>query len=105
TDSPFPHIAVPNWEPGLVAGYIFRRADFPWAAIWEENCARAGAPWHGTAQARGLEFGNTPLPLGLQHAIQAGSLFSTPTVGRAPPRGHAPAAYAIFVPQIPPEWK
>ena len=105
TDSPFTYIAVLNWKLGLVAGYIFRRADFPWAAIWEENCARAGAPWHGTAQARGLEFGNTPLPLGLQHAIQAGSLFGTPTVGRVPARGHVTASYAIFVTQIPPEWK
>ena len=105
TNSPFTYIAVLNWKLGLVAGYIFRRADFPWAAIWEENCARAGAPWHGTAQARGLEFGNTPLPLGLQQAIQAGSLFGTPTVGRVPARGHVIASYAIFVTEAPSWWK
>src|SRR6202020_468276 len=105
TNSPFTYIAVLNWKLGLVAGYIFRRADFPWAAIWEENCARAGAPWHGTAQARGLEFGNTPLPLGLQNAIHSGSLFGTPTVGRVPARGHVTASYAIFVAEILPAWK
>jgi hypothetical protein len=104
-DSPFTYVAVLNWKLGLIAGYIFRRADFPWAAIWEENCARAGAPWHGTAQARGLEFGNTPLPLGLEQAIQRGSLFGTPTVGRVPARGHVTASYAIFVAEIPSWWK
>ena len=104
-DSPFTYVAVLNWKLGLIAGYIFRRADFPWAAIWEENCSRADAPWYGTTQARGLEFGNTPLPLGLQHAINSGPLFSTPTVGRVPAAGHATASYAIFATEIPPTWK
>jgi hypothetical protein len=104
-DSPFTYVAVLNWKLGLIAGYIFRRADFPWAAIWEENCSRADAPWHGTTQARGLEFGNTPLPLGLQHAINSGPLFSTPAVGRVPAAGHATASYAIFATEVPPTWK
>jgi hypothetical protein len=104
-DSPFTYVAVLNWKLGLIAGYIFRRADFPWAAIWEENHSRANAPWHGTTQARGLEFGNTPLPLGLQHAINAGPLFGAPTAGRVPAAGRVTASYAIFAAEVPQTWK
>jgi hypothetical protein len=52
-----------NWRLHLGVGYCFRRRDFPWMAIWEENCARQNPPWNGNTQARGMEFGTTPLPL------------------------------------------
>ncbi|HEY0701595.1 MAG TPA: hypothetical protein VGD60_02410 [Candidatus Acidoferrales bacterium] len=103
--SPFTYVAVLNWRLGLVAGYLFRRADFPWAAIWEENCARQDEPWKGTSQARGLEFGNTPFPLGLHHAIMSGPLFNTPSVGYVPAHGKKSASYAIFAAEIPRAWR
>ena len=57
------YLLAVNWRLRLGVGYCFRRQDFPWMAIWEENCARQDAPWNGTTQARGMEFGTTPLPL------------------------------------------
>ena len=64
-DSQLAYIAVLNWRLGLLAGYCFRRSDFPWVVNWEENCARSDSPWNGKTQARGLEFSTSPLPLGL----------------------------------------
>lgn len=51
-----------NWALRLGVGYFFRREDFPWMTVWEENCAREDAPWNGRTRARGMEFGTVPLP-------------------------------------------
>jgi len=40
-------ICALNWELGLVFGYCFRSADFPWLTMWHENRARGDAPWSG----------------------------------------------------------
>jgi hypothetical protein len=31
----------------LAFGYVWRRADFPWLGVWEENRSRTHAPWNG----------------------------------------------------------
>lgn len=103
--SQFAFVAVLNWRLGLLAGYFFQRADFPWVAIWEENCARAEAPWNGKTQARGLEFGSSPLPLGLHEAIMTGPVFSTPTVRCLRARALQKSSYAIFATEVPPDWR
>lgn len=46
----------------LLIGYCFRREDFPWVAVWEENRAISAVPWQHRTEARGLEFGTTPTP-------------------------------------------
>jgi hypothetical protein len=104
-NSPFTYVAVLNWRLGVLAGYLFRRDDYPWVANWEENCARSDAPWRGKTQARGLEFGNTPLPLGLHHAIQSGPLFGVPAIGCLPARGKQQVSYAIFAAEVPRTWR
>jgi hypothetical protein len=60
-------LAAVNWALRLGVGYCFRRCDFPWMALWEENCVRQKPPWNGVTQARGMEFGTTPLPLPANH--------------------------------------
>src|SRR5690242_12884945 len=72
------YAAVLNRDLGLVAGYHFDRSRFPWIALWEENRARQYAPWNGVTQVRGVEFGNTPMPLGLDQARRTNCLFETP---------------------------
>src|SRR5207247_941474 len=32
----------------LAFSYIWKRSDFPWMGIWEENHSRSEAPWNGT---------------------------------------------------------
>ena len=61
-------VAVHNRRHALVAGYSFDRRVFPWIALWEENRAREYAPWNGRTRVRGVEFGTSPMPLGLAHA-------------------------------------
>jgi hypothetical protein len=99
------YVAVLNWRLGLLAGYLFRIDDFPWVAIWEENRARSGAPWNGKTQARGVEFGTSPMPLGLRDAILTGPVFGVPTVRRLPARSQTDVSYAIFVAEVPPTWR
>jgi hypothetical protein len=105
TTGEFTYVAVLNWRLGVLAGYVFRRADFPWISIWEENHAREESPWNGATQARGLEFGNTPFPLGLHHAIMNGPLFNTPTVGYLPAHAKQTIPYALFTTAVPKTWR
>jgi hypothetical protein len=91
-----------NWKLRLGMGYCFRRQDFPWMAVWEENCARQGVPWNGNAQARGMEFGTTPLPLGREANLRRGPLFDTPTCCVLPAGAERTARYLLFLFEIPP---
>ncbi len=104
-DSHLAYVAVLNWRLGLLAGYCFRRADFPWVANWEENCARTDAPWNAKTQARGLEFATSPMPLGLRDAILGGPLFGVPAVRCLPARGLQTASYVMFVTEAPQTWR
>jgi hypothetical protein len=98
-------VAALNWRLGLVAGYVFRGKDFPWVAVWEENCARQYAPWKGKTQARGMEFGTTPMPIGKEGTFLAGKLFDTPCWKRIPARGTQNVVYAAFLAEVPNSWR
>jgi hypothetical protein len=63
----------------LAFGYIWRRADFPWLGIWEENHSRTAPPWNGETVTRGMEFGVSPFPESRREMIDRGRLFDTPT--------------------------
>ena len=65
-------------ESRIAFGYVWRRADFPWMGIWEENHARPNAPWNGRALTRGLEFGVSPFPETRRQMIDRGPTFGTP---------------------------
>ncbi|MGH9343337.1 MAG: hypothetical protein ACRD19_06210, partial [Terriglobia bacterium] len=97
----FEWIAALNLRHRLLIGYRFRRQDFPWMAIWEENKARAEAPWSGKTQARGLEFGSTPFPVGKLEAFSRGSLFGTPSFSVVPALGRKSVSYVAFLTQVP----
>ena len=94
-----------NWRLGLVSGYVFRGNDFPWMAVWEENCAREYAPWNGTTRARGMEFGTTPMPIGKQGTFLSGKLFDTPGWARIPARATQKVVYAAFLVEVPKSWR
>ncbi len=98
-------VAALNWRLGLLLGYVFRVADFPWVAVWEENQARDDAPWNGTTQARGLEFGTTPMPMGRQATREAGPLFSTPTALSLAAGETRATQYLAFLAKVPNTWR
>lgn len=98
-------VAALNWQLGLVAGYVFRRNDFPWVAIWEENCARAYPPWNGITRVRGLEFGNAAMPVGLSASVLDGPLFGEPVVSWLDGRGAREVGYVAFIAEVPRSWR
>jgi hypothetical protein len=82
------HLMDPAWNDAfflafapshrLAFGYIWKRSDFPWLGIWEENCSRTHTPWNGRTLARGLEFGVSPMPESRRQMVDRHSLFGVP---------------------------
>src|SRR6202167_1404230 len=97
-------VAVHNRRHELVAGYSFDRALFPWIALWEENRARDYAPWNGRTRVRGVEFGTSPMPLGLDRARKMRSLFDTPVLTSIPGDSRMQTQYDLFLHPTPPQW-
>jgi len=82
-------------RPQLAFSYIWKRADFPWMGIWEENCSRLGSPWNGRTITRGMEFGVSPFPESKRAMIERNRLLDTPTYKWLPARGRLDAEYWI----------
>lgn len=97
-------VAVHNRRHDLVAGYCFDRALFPWIALWEENRARDYAPWNGRIRVRGVEFGTSPMPLGIDHARKMRSLFDTPVLTSIPGGSRMQTQYDLFLHPAPAQW-
>jgi hypothetical protein len=91
------YVAALNSEQKLLFGYCFRREDFPWTAIWEENRALTTPPWKGRTQAYALEFGTTPFPVGRREAFAQPELLGTPTQALVPARSRRTARYLAFL--------
>jgi hypothetical protein len=85
----------------LLVGYCFKRSDYPWVAIWEENRAIRAVPWKGRTEARGLEFGTTPFPVERREAFTSGRLFGVPTLACVPATGEKTVRYAAFLSAVP----
>jgi hypothetical protein len=79
----------------LAFGYIWRRPDFPWLGIWEENCSRPGSPWDGRTVTRGMEFGVSPFPETRREMIDRNRLLDMPTYKWINARGCLEAEYWI----------
>jgi hypothetical protein len=99
------YVAALNQREHLLLGYCFGREDFPWTAVWEENKARTDAPWGERTQARGLEFGSTPFPVGRREAFANGSLFGAPHFSIVPARSRKTADYVSFLAGVPPGFR
>jgi hypothetical protein len=80
--SPFVYFAAFSPAFRLVLGYVWRRADFPWMGIWEENHSRVHPPWNGRTMTRAMEFGVSPMPETREAMVRRGSLFGVPTFRR-----------------------
>jgi hypothetical protein len=90
-----------NAKFSLAIGYYFRRADYPWVVLWEENRVRDGSPWHGREQTRALEFGASPLPLTRAQTIQQGEIFGMSTLVCVPAKSERAANYLLFLARLP----
>ena len=98
-------IAVHNRRLALAAGYLFDARRFPWIALWEENRARKYPPWNAITRVRGVEFGTSPMPLGLEHAQEMRALFDTPVLATIAGRAELTTTYQVFVTPVPHDWQ
>jgi hypothetical protein len=81
----------------LAFGCVWRTADFPWLGLWEENRARAGAPWNARAVTWGLEFGASPFPETRRQMIERRPLFDTPGFRWIPARSAVEVEFWLIV--------
>lgn len=80
----------------LAFGYVWKRADFPWLGIWEENCSRQLPPWSGREVTRGMEFGVSPFPETRREMTERGPIFGTPTYRWIPAKARLRAEYWVI---------
>lgn len=80
----------------LTCGYTWRRRDFPWISLWEENRSRTHPPWNGVTITRGVEFGVSPFAEGRRAMIERGSLLGVPTYRWLAARDSATVEYSAF---------
>jgi hypothetical protein len=97
-------IAVHNRRHQLVVGYSFDSRTFPWIVLWEENRAREYSPWNKRTRARGVEFGTSPMPLGLDHAREMRRLLDTPVLTSVQAGSCLQTQYDLFLHVVPPQW-
>jgi hypothetical protein len=78
---------------GVLFGYRWRRQEFPWCGIWEENHSRQQPPWDGKTMTRGMEFGVSPIPETRREMINRGSLFGVPAFAWIPAKATVSVSY------------
>jgi len=78
-------------------GYVWRRADFPWLGIWEENFCRTQPPWNGRTLTRGMEFGASPMPETRRRMIERGNLFGIPAYRWIPAKSCVEVRYRAAI--------
>jgi len=87
-------VTIANPQKGLLVGYLWNTADYPWIRVWRE--------WKDkTPTALGVEFGTTPLGLPLEQIKQVGDLMELPTLGTLPPGGETTHTFLLFLAPIP----
>ena len=100
TDPDREHAFFAAFSPAhrVAFGYVWRRADFPWLGIWEENLSRRHAPWSGRTITRGMEFGVSPFPETRRAMVERGRLFNTPAFRWIPARSQVSVEYwSVFI--------
>jgi hypothetical protein len=85
----------------VMFGYRWKRADFPWCGIWEENRSRQQTPWSGKTIARGFEFGVSPVPETRREMIDRGSMFGVPSYRWLPAKRRLAAHYEARIVESP----
>lgn len=92
------HAWFTAWSPKskLLFGYAWKRTDFPWLGIWEENRSRTQAPWNGRTITRGMEFGASPMPETRRQMIERKPLFGVPGFRWIPAKKTVTLDYVAF---------
>ena len=82
---------------GVLLGFVWKRADFPWLGMWEENHSREHPPWNRRTLTRGMEFGASPFPESRRQMISRNSLFGEQAYRWIPAKAKAQVEYSAFL--------
>jgi hypothetical protein len=77
----------------VLCGYVWRRSDYPWLGIWEENHSRMNAPWNGRTMTLAMEFGVSPFPESRREMIERQKFLDTPCYRWLPARAQLSVEY------------
>lgn len=83
-----------NLKRGLLLGYVFRRADYPWLQTW------GNYPSTGKF-ARGMEFSTQPYDLPRRETAANGPMFDTPTFRWLPAKSKIQTRFLFFYTSVP----
>ena len=87
------------WSPAskVLFGYVWKRSDFPWLGIWEENHSRKLPPWNGNTMTRGMEFSASPMPETRRQMIDRGGMFGEKGYRWIPAKSSVRVNYQAFI--------
>ncbi|CAE8614821.1 unnamed protein product [Polarella glacialis] len=92
-------VCATSAKKGMLLGYIWPAADYPWISLW---CCSGS---DGSARARALEFGTTglhhPFPTLVRHPM----LLDLPTFAHLDAGESCTRRYAVFVVPVPPDFQ
>jgi len=97
-DEEFGWVTAANPQKGLLIGYIWKTADYPWFNAWRD--VKGGRP-----AARGLEFGTTGLHQPYPILVAKGSIFGRPIYKFLDTGETQTRSYAGFLTKIPAGYK
>ncbi len=87
-------VSIANPQKGLLIGYLWETADYPWIRLWRE--------WENeNPTALGVEFGTSPLGIPLEQIKQVGNILDLPTLCTLPPGGETQHTFHLLLSKIP----
>jgi hypothetical protein len=93
-DEPLGWITAATPANGLLIGYLWKTADYPWVSLWRD--VRGGQP-----AARGLEFGTTGLHQPFPVLTEVGRIWNRPLVAHLDAGETQTRTYSVFLLKIP----
>jgi len=97
-EGPWGWITAANAGRGLLLGYVWKTADYPWVSLWRD--VKDGRP-----SARGLEFGSTGLHQPYPTLVQVGRLWDRPLFEFLDAGETRAKTYWMFLVQVPPDFR
>jgi hypothetical protein len=89
----YAYVTAVHPKRGLLVGWIWRTADYPWLQSWESYSA--------SAMARGLEFSTQPYDIPRREAVDLHRLFDTPTFRWLPAKSAVETSFVLFYTRVP----
>jgi hypothetical protein len=93
-----------NTDLRVLIGYVYDAETDPWLLDYQEHMRVTEVPWDGRVVMRGLCFGDS-VTSGVRNAVTQGQMLGVPTYSWFEARARRSKRYAIFLTEIPPDFK